>query len=361
MSDIKFFVSHASADKEMVGSFVDKILVLGTGIPKECVAYTSDAGLGVPPGDNIPQYIKNNISSADLVLLMISENYRKSEVCMNEMGAAWALEKKMVQILLPNVTFDKLGWLLSLDKALKITDSDCLDSLGDTISEIYGTKFKLSIWNKHKNNFLSQIHNDERKDTRDLTVGDSFLPATLDEDEDLGLLDYSDRINELNGVFVGKLAKMTKSLNCLQSVLTARSAMISKIDPSSQSGRAAIKKHIQTISASMNRASDEFDVELQDLKPIFSQMVDSCIKLTEIRPGNKVADETEYNSVRELMSTMHECESEFTNLIEQMNSVVSIEKSFIAARKRLVKCISETISNFSDCRNKTKELMIELV
>lgn len=361
MSDIKFFVSHASADKEMVGSFVEKILVLGTGIPKECVAYTSDAGLGVPPGDNIPQYIKNNISSADLVLLMISENYRKSEVCMNEMGAAWALEKKMVQILLPNVTFDKLGWLLSLDKALKITDSDCLDSLGDTISEIYGTKFKFSIWNKHKNNFLSQIHNDERKDPQNLTVGDSFLPATLDDDEDLGLLDYSERINELNAGFVGKLAKMTKSLNYLQSVLTARSAMISKIDPSSSSGRAVLKKHIQTISASMNRASDEFEVELKELTPIFYQMIDSCIKLMEIRQGDKISDETEYNAVRELMSTMHKCESEFTNLIEQMNSVVSIEKSFISARKRLVKCILETISNFSDCRNKTKELMIELV
>lgn len=361
MSDIKFFVSHASADKEMVSSFVDNILVLGTGVSKECVAYTSDAGLGVSPGDNIPQYIKDNISSADLVLLMISENYRRSEVCMNELGAAWALGKKMVQILLPDVTFDKLGWLLSLDKALKITDSDCLDSLGDTISEVYGTKFKLSVWNRHKSDFLGQILSDERKGTQDLTVGDSFLPATLDDEEDLGLLDYSERINELNSVFMEKLANMTTSLNRLRDVVNTRSAMISKIDPSLPGRGAMVKKHIQIISAAMDRASDEFEVEQKDMKPIFYLMIDACIKVTEIRPNDKATDESDFFVIKDFMSTMQGCESELLKMITQMNSITAIEKSFISARKKLVKCISETISGFSDCRSKLKELMLGLV
>ena len=63
------------------------------------------------------------------ILFMISTNYKKSEVCMNEMGAAWALDKQTVPILLPNISFNKIGWLTSLNKAIKIDDSEGLDKL----------------------------------------------------------------------------------------------------------------------------------------------------------------------------------------------------------------------------------------
>lgn len=126
---IKVFISHSSADKPVVDSFVDNILVMGLGLSKNEIAYTSNEVYGVAPGDDISRYIKENIEAAEIVLLMISDNYKQSEVCLNEMGAAWALDKPFVSVLLPNTGYDKIGWLTNLQKAIRINHKGQIISL----------------------------------------------------------------------------------------------------------------------------------------------------------------------------------------------------------------------------------------
>ena len=125
----KVFISHASADKPIIDSFVDNVLVLGLGLRKEEIVYTSNEVYGVAPGDDISRYIKENIAEATVVLLMISSEYKQSEVCLNEMGAAWALDKSFISVLLPETGYDKLGWLTNLQKAIKINQKDQVMSL----------------------------------------------------------------------------------------------------------------------------------------------------------------------------------------------------------------------------------------
>ena len=104
----KIFISHSSNDKGIVDLFKDLILNAGLGVLDRDIAYTSAPETGVPTGGNIPQYIKDNIADSDFVFFMISENYRKSEVCLNEMGAAWALDKNVKPLLLHNVSFESV-------------------------------------------------------------------------------------------------------------------------------------------------------------------------------------------------------------------------------------------------------------
>ena len=82
---------------------------------------------------------------------MISENYKQSEVCLNEMGAAWALEKKIVSVVLPHCSFDSLGWLTSLEKAVKMNSSEGLDIL---YSMLVRTEQNVVDWNRQKEAFL---------------------------------------------------------------------------------------------------------------------------------------------------------------------------------------------------------------
>lgn len=96
LSKKRIFISHASKDQELIGKFVDSIFLLGMGIDSEIIAYTSREDTGVPAGESIPKFIQDNIACADIVLLMISDNYKSSEVCLNEMGAAWALNKHII-------------------------------------------------------------------------------------------------------------------------------------------------------------------------------------------------------------------------------------------------------------------------
>lgn len=147
----KIFISHSSEDKHIIDEFVDKILRLSCGFNTSDIIYTSRQSTGVNLGDGIPQFIKSNLETASLVLFMISPNYRRSEVCLNEMGAAWALDKKIVSILLPNVSFDNLGWLTSLDKAIKIDDSEGLDKLASMLCR---KELDISDWNRQKGAFI---------------------------------------------------------------------------------------------------------------------------------------------------------------------------------------------------------------
>lgn len=147
----KVFISHSSEDKDLIDEFVDKVLRLSCGLNTSDIIYTSRQTTGVELGESIPMFIKENLQTCSLVLFMISENYRKSEVCLNEMGAAWALNKKTISILLPDVSFNKLGWLTSLDKAIKIDDSEGLDKLASTLCR---KNLDITDWNRQKELFI---------------------------------------------------------------------------------------------------------------------------------------------------------------------------------------------------------------
>lgn len=130
------FISHSSADEAIISKFIEIVLRLGLNINKEDIAFTSNEVYGVEAGENIVEYIRKNIKHPSVVLIMISDNYKKSEVCLNEMGAAWAHGKKCISVVLPNTGFDKLGWLSSFEKAERIDDKKQLFALCGKIAEL---------------------------------------------------------------------------------------------------------------------------------------------------------------------------------------------------------------------------------
>ena len=154
------FISHSSKDKTIINNFVENVLLVGMGLATKDIAYTSEEAFGVEPGENIATYIKEKIIGASMVLIMLSDNYRSSEVCLNEMGATWALGKKCVSVLLPGIGFDKLGWLTSLEKAVKINDKAQLTKLCETIAKQCGVEIKdhFTIATKKIDEFIASIN-----------------------------------------------------------------------------------------------------------------------------------------------------------------------------------------------------------
>ena len=148
----KIFISHSSDDIKLIEEFINKVLRLTCGFDSSEIICTSLQSTGVELGESIPIFIKDNLESSSLVLFMISSNYRKSEVCLNEMGASWAMGKQTLSILLPNVSFKSLGWLTSFDKAIKIDDSEGLDKFVTMLSR---KEIDIADWNRQKESFLS--------------------------------------------------------------------------------------------------------------------------------------------------------------------------------------------------------------
>lgn len=152
------FISHAGNDKAIVKLFVDYILKNGLGLRDENIVCTSFEETTMKGGENIPLYIKKNIKEASAVLSMVSQNYRRSEACMNEVGAAWALDNPPIQIVLPDADFDSIGWLVCLNKALKISERSNLDKLYETLCKrIEINKPSITSWNGTVTSFLEKL------------------------------------------------------------------------------------------------------------------------------------------------------------------------------------------------------------
>jgi hypothetical protein len=154
------FISHAGNDAAIIREFIDQILKNGLGLKDENIACTSFEWTTVTTGDNISDYIRKNIQNAKIVLAMVSKEFKKSEVCQNEVGAAWALGNKPLNIVLPGTDFNELGWLFSLDKALKIDNTDSLNKLQvDLCNRLSRTPQTALHWTPCVTKFLETIGN----------------------------------------------------------------------------------------------------------------------------------------------------------------------------------------------------------
>lgn len=159
----KLFISHASSDKEYVEALVS--LFDDMGLNDEQIFCSSIPGYDIPLGKSIFDYLLELFQNYDLHIVFVhSENYYKSPVSLNEMGAAWVLKKNFTSILLPGFDFSEMkGVVNNADIAIKIDRSadevkDKLNQLYNQIVSEFGIKKKSDIlWEKKRNNFIKDI------------------------------------------------------------------------------------------------------------------------------------------------------------------------------------------------------------
>lgn len=155
--DKKIFISHSSKDKGIIEKFTDNILQLGLGLSHEDIFCTSIEEMGIKNGMDIRAHIRANIQSADFSFLMISKDFKKSEICLNEMGAVWATDTQVRYYLLPGVDFKEIGWLCDVKKADMLGDSVALDALERELTDFYGLPHKHGLWSRQRQGFIDYL------------------------------------------------------------------------------------------------------------------------------------------------------------------------------------------------------------
>jgi hypothetical protein len=110
--------------------------------------------MAIKNGEDIRKHIHTNIQTADFSILLISNNYKKSEICMNEMGAVWACNNNVRYYILPDSNFDTIGWLCNPNQAEKLFDSIALDALKMELSTYYSLEDKGTAWSRQRETFL---------------------------------------------------------------------------------------------------------------------------------------------------------------------------------------------------------------
>lgn len=123
----KIFISHSSKNKELV-EILTEFLQLGMGVNRSDIFCTSFPS-GLPTGEAFIEKIREELKESEAVIFLITEEYLKSLFCVTEMGAAWALGKKIYPLL--TVKSDKLNRTPLLGLQMRFLNST------DDLSVIY--------------------------------------------------------------------------------------------------------------------------------------------------------------------------------------------------------------------------------
>lgn len=343
----RVFISHASKDRTIIDHFVDSVLLLGMELDSESIAYTSREETGVEPGKSIPQFIQENIASADVVLLMLSDNYKQSEVCLNEMGAAWALDKCMVQILLPNTTFDKLGWLHSLNKAIRIDESRSMDHLCEVIADVLGISIKLSVWNRNKEIFLSHCQCGQNQNS---------ICAENNVDE-LGFWDYKEMLEADVQNVTNICLVISEAIKDSAQGFEFNAQKMNNLNPLNPNAQ-QVRGIMGAVTRIMDRSSEVYEENTPKLLKGFYSMVDTTVNLLQSSTkGSANDEELAFKTVQDLLINIRQARAAVEANKQVLDNMPKAEKSIIKARNRLSRNLKNLIEVLDECVLKGQDLI----
>ncbi len=159
----KIFISHSSKDKSYVTQIVS--LLDAMGLNQTQVFCSSLPGYGIPIDCNIFDFLRKQFSEHNLHVFFIhSENYYKSTVSLNEMGAAWVLRNEVTSILVPGFEFKQMTGVVNSDSIsikLDLPDLELKDKLNQLYEKIV-CEFDLTkktdiIWEQKRDRFIREI------------------------------------------------------------------------------------------------------------------------------------------------------------------------------------------------------------
>ena len=350
----KVFISHASGDEQIVSLFVDYVLCAGCGVQLSDIVYTSREDTGVANGEDIPLAIREGIRCSAVFIMMVSEYYRKSEVCLNEMGAAWMDDKLSKKILvLPGVEFDQIGWLMSLKKGTRIADGPGLDVIHDDICEVLSLPSKTATWNRNRDCFISEVN----KLSTTLTVSDPAI--VIEEEEDLDMLDHRENYNFHTQEYTRILGVLSVAIAKYKEKVEEETGRMNKLqhNPSALNpGR--IREIMVAMAREIDLLAEVFEVNAPLLQSHFGQSISSAIALQQFDGENDTIKQDNRNAYSELMETMKETKKNFSVMRDSMSEIPDLDKTFRKSKKRLQIALNGMLDVIDYCIRRANELQI---
>lgn len=154
------FISHASKDKEIADAFVDIILQGALSVPINKIFCVSTDGTKIKSGADWRDSINENLLSAKINFLIVTPNYKESEVCLNEMGAAWVTSALVLPLIVDPINYKTVGIIQEPNQIEKLLDENSLDRIKDIVQEkleIPSILIKSDRWTVKKKEFLIRV------------------------------------------------------------------------------------------------------------------------------------------------------------------------------------------------------------
>ena len=155
-NNVKIFISHSSKDLAVVNKFIDSILILGLGLKREeDIFCTSADGTNVKSGFDFKSAIKKELATAKAVIQIITKNYKSSEVCLNEMGAAWVTSNRVIPLIASPFNYD-VGFIHASSAQLMLNrKEDLLKFFDDHKTDLFKEKINVSNYSRQVDEFVA--------------------------------------------------------------------------------------------------------------------------------------------------------------------------------------------------------------
>lgn len=112
--------------------------------------YTTHPLHKIPAGNNIFEYLKQNIQKDIFVIFLWSNEYLKSAACLNGMGAAWIVESDYINMYTPDFDFNNPQYhnrAVDVLKAIQLLGFIYKEAIGELLTQLCAN----AILNKSKN------------------------------------------------------------------------------------------------------------------------------------------------------------------------------------------------------------------
>ncbi|MDC3285766.1 toll/interleukin-1 receptor domain-containing protein [Flavobacteriaceae bacterium] len=167
---MKIFISHSSKNSDYGNALVN--LLTGIGISGDQIIFTSNDAYAIPIGQNIFDWLKNQIIEKPYVLYLLSPEYYKSVACLNEMGAAWVIENKHTMVFTPNFKLDSYefqnGAIDPREIGFYINNNDKLIAFIDSLRTDYSVTTNQVLINQKIREFLETIQSFHITETKEI-------------------------------------------------------------------------------------------------------------------------------------------------------------------------------------------------
>lgn len=127
----RIFVSYSMKDSQ----YARKLREVLEGIPGVRLSSTED----MSPGENFAAKIRDAISACDVFFVIITHESARSHWVLQELGAAWALDKIIIPIVTDISLLETLPISLKDRKAILLADLDKPEVLNRAISLVTHT------------------------------------------------------------------------------------------------------------------------------------------------------------------------------------------------------------------------------
>ena len=162
----KIFISHASLDVPIVNSFIDDLLVGSLSVKVSDIFCTTTDGMKIKSGEDWRESIKEALQQSLITILLITPNYKESEVCLCEMGAAWVTSSIVFPFIVDPINYSDVGIIQQPKQIEKLLDEKSLDRLKDEIQttlQIDPKDVKSDRWTVKKIEFFQKVKSHIRK------------------------------------------------------------------------------------------------------------------------------------------------------------------------------------------------------